>query len=67
MYISLDTPETMLSSTCCILGNPKAGKTTLSKGVIETIDSVHLTPPLILQSILDGNDNTVLCETVCKE
>lgn len=54
----------MLSSTLCILGNPKAGKTTLAKSLAEKLDAIYLTISLILQSILDGNENTLLYDTV---
>jgi hypothetical protein len=36
----------------------------LAKSLVEKLDAVHLTTSSILQSILDGNENNLLYDTV---
>jgi adenylate kinase family enzyme len=64
VYISQEEPKPMLASTCCIVGNPKSGKTTLGKKIAAEINGIHLTVSIILQNILDGNECTSLYEQI---
>lgn len=64
LYISQERPQPVLSSNCCIVGNPKAGKSALADALSRELDSIPLTVTSILQTIIDGNENTSLCEKV---
>lgn len=54
----------VLYPTCCILGGPKSGKSSLAKALAIELNSVHLTVASILQALLDGEENTSLFESV---
>jgi adenylate kinase family enzyme/YHS domain-containing protein len=63
-YTNQVEPKPALGSTCCIVGNPKAGKSSLALSLVERLDAVHLTVSKILQSILDGSESTSLYEQI---
>jgi adenylate kinase family enzyme/YHS domain-containing protein len=63
-YTNQLEPKPSLGSTCCIVGNPKAGKSSLALSLAKSLDAVHLTVSKILQSILDGNESTSLYEQI---
>ncbi|KAI9209033.1 uncharacterized protein BJ171DRAFT_418965 [Polychytrium aggregatum] len=55
-------PPPVVRPTLCLLGRPKAGKSVIAEKMAVELDLVHLTIPLILQSILEGNETTRLHE-----
>ncbi|KAJ3325576.1 adenylate kinase [Boothiomyces sp. JEL0866] len=63
-YLFTSAPEPILSPTCCILGNPKSGKTTLAKALEDPLDCVHLTVSSILQGILDAQEVTSIHDKI---
>ncbi|KAJ3312582.1 adenylate kinase [Boothiomyces sp. JEL0838] len=63
-YIFTSAPEPILSPTCCIVGNPKSGKTTLAKALEASLDCVHLTVSSILQGILDAQEVTTVHDKI---
>ncbi|KAJ3273051.1 adenylate kinase [Terramyces sp. JEL0728] len=63
-YLPCSAPEPILSPTCCILGNPKAGKTTLAKALESALDCVHLTVSSVLQTILDAQEVTSIHDKI---
>jgi adenylate/nucleoside-diphosphate kinase len=66
LYISQTHIQPVLASNCCIVGNPKSGKSALAEALARELDAIPLTVTLILQTILDGNENTALFEKVCR-
>lgn len=65
-YISQRPPPPILASNCCILGNPKSGKSALAELMSKELDAVHLTISSILQTILDGKEITIVAEKIRK-
>ncbi|RKO94807.1 hypothetical protein BDK51DRAFT_30962 [Blyttiomyces helicus] len=59
-YIHLPTPPPAVPPSICILGRPKSGKTALAAKLALEFGIVHLTVPLIIQSILDAKEETSL-------
>ncbi|KAI8894618.1 hypothetical protein BC833DRAFT_604251 [Globomyces pollinis-pini] len=63
-FVFTRPPSPMLSPTCCIVGNPKSGKTTLGQSIMEEMDAVNLTVSSIIQSVLSGNEVSRLCRVI---
>ncbi|KAJ3316654.1 adenylate kinase, partial [Blyttiomyces sp. JEL0837] len=55
-------PQPVVRPRICVIGRPKAGKSTLASKLCAEYDMVHLTIPNILQSIVSGKENTDLCD-----
>jgi adenylate kinase family enzyme len=63
-YVSQPEPQPVVRPRICILGRPKAGKSILASKLSIEYDMVLLTIPIILESILAGNENTSLARKV---
>ncbi|KAI9344788.1 hypothetical protein DFJ73DRAFT_626763, partial [Zopfochytrium polystomum] len=63
-YVHLPPPKNPAPPKICLLGRPKCGKTELSEKLAAEYDIVHLTVPLILESILSERNNGQLANQV---
>jgi broad-specificity NMP kinase len=57
-------PKPVVRPTVCILGRPKSGKSGLATKLAQEYNLVHITVPIILESIVHGKDDTKLAEKV---
>jgi len=63
-YLGQTAPDPILDSYCCVLGGPKSGRSTLAQALSKNLNAIHLTVPSILQAIIDGKENTSICEKI---
>ncbi|KAJ3024107.1 adenylate kinase [Thoreauomyces humboldtii] len=55
-YANQPAPPPVVRPRICIVGGAKSGKTSAAKGLAAELDAVYLDVPLVLQSILDGQE-----------
>ncbi|KAJ3138794.1 adenylate kinase [Physocladia obscura] len=55
-YISQPAPQPVVRPHICILGRTKSGKTALAAKIAAQYDLVHLTIPIIINSIINGKE-----------
>ena len=60
-------PPPFVSPTISIVGPPKSGKTFIATRIAREFDIVYLTVPIIVQTILDGKENTDLHDKVARK
>ncbi|KAJ3018566.1 UNVERIFIED_CONTAM: adenylate kinase [Siphonaria sp. JEL0065] len=59
-YISQPPPQPVVRPQVCILGRPKSGKSVAAARIAREYDMVHLTVPIIVNSIIEGKENLEL-------
>ncbi len=63
-YLALPAPRLAVQPTLCLLGPPMTGKQTLAAKLAESHGLTLLTPEVVVQSILDGQEQTRLHDEV---
>ena len=63
-FISQPPPKLVVPPKIMIVGRPKSGKTDLAAKISAEYNLVHLTIPLIIDSIIAGKENTRLWKEV---
>jgi adenylate kinase family enzyme len=61
-YNHQNDPKPVLATATIIVGNEKAGKTTLAKGLCEDPNVVYITASSVVEAILAGDEVTLLAE-----
>ncbi|KAI8911461.1 hypothetical protein EDD86DRAFT_188816 [Gorgonomyces haynaldii] len=65
-YMVEREPQPLLFPSFCVLGDSKAGKTSLAKSLAEQMDAMYLTATIAIQCIIDGQEMTALADQVLK-
>jgi stage III sporulation protein SpoIIIAA len=64
LYLTNEKLKPMIFPTFCIVGNPKSGKTTLSKAIAEQFDLAVLTIANIIVSIMESDEGLSVAQEV---